>query len=388
MEMCSRAHDWARIYIRHRFTEVQSSYAFEISSLKAQEGPMPSISKTPLRNRCGSDRLTLHENGDTMKAEGAKLPVLTLLAVAFTFALTFATLELPNILNSILRGYFPDIYWEPESIEALMNYARPIGYACLTVVIALIIVGFITERRRLSSLGSFAFFLPAFGYFAASMFFLTGIGILRVMWLPFWDSSPTLLKLGDIAYLPYWIVRYPFRLLGGKVGYEASEVIAKLAVGVGLLIFCVGTFTWFYGKLENKKIFDFWIYKYSRHPQYLGFILWSYGVMLLTTLAPTPFGGYQPEPSLPWLISTLLVICVALTEEITMIKQADERYFTYRRRTPFILPLPRSISWILQTPNRMLLKKDLPENGREVLYTFFIYSITLILLSLLIQGLN
>lgn len=39
MEMCSRAHDWARIYIRHQFTEVQSSYAFEISSLKAQEEP-------------------------------------------------------------------------------------------------------------------------------------------------------------------------------------------------------------------------------------------------------------------------------------------------------------------------------------------------------------
>ncbi|NIO37088.1 hypothetical protein GTO27_05230, partial [Candidatus Bathyarchaeota archaeon] len=52
------------------------------------------------------------------------------------------------------------------------------------------------------------------------------------------------------------------------------------------------------GKFEKRKIYDFWIYKYSRHPQYLGFILWSYGVMLLTALAPVPRGGYQPEPSL------------------------------------------------------------------------------------------
>jgi len=32
-------HDWARIYLRHRFTEVGPSYAFEISSLDAKEEP-------------------------------------------------------------------------------------------------------------------------------------------------------------------------------------------------------------------------------------------------------------------------------------------------------------------------------------------------------------
>ena len=32
-------HDWARIYLRHRFTEVHPSNAFEISSLDAQEEP-------------------------------------------------------------------------------------------------------------------------------------------------------------------------------------------------------------------------------------------------------------------------------------------------------------------------------------------------------------
>jgi len=268
-----------------------------------------------------------------MRLKELKLPSLTLLAIVFTVALTFATLELPGILNSVLRGYFPDIYWEPESIEALMNYARPIGYVCLVVVIA---------------------------------------------------------RLGDISYLPYWIVMYPLRLLGvgGMQLWPAGNLLASLVIGAGLLLFCVGTFTWFYGKSENKKVFDFWIYKYSRHPQYLGFILWSYGVMLLTTLAPVPFGGYQPEPSLPWLISMLLVICVALTEEITMIRQADESYLTYRRSAPFMLPLPRFLSRMFTAPNRILLKKDYPESGRQVLYTFVTYCTILILLSILIQQLN
>ncbi len=323
-----------------------------------------------------------------MQLNKSKFLIFSFLAIVFTVALTFITLEFPRILNNLLRDYFPDIFWEPERIEALLNYARPIGYSCLIVIIAIIIVGFMTERLRLTSFGSFAFFLPAFGYFAASMFFLAGIGILRVMWLPFWDSSPTLLKLGDIAYLPIWIIQAPFRLIGELETYRFGRFMANLAIVIGLLIFCIGTFTWFYGKFENKKIFDFWIYKYSRHPQYLGFILWSYGVMLLTKFTPQIRGGYQPEPSFPWILSTLLVICVALIEEITMIKQADKSYFTYRKSTPFLLPLPPVLSRIFTAPNRILLKKDFPENGREVLYTFFIYCIILILLSLIILGLD
>jgi protein-S-isoprenylcysteine O-methyltransferase Ste14 len=273
----------------------------------------------------------------------------------------------------------------------LLTYARPIGYTCLALVIALIIVGFKTGKKRLSSLGSFAFFLPSFGYFAASMFFLAGIGILRVLWLPFFDSSSTLLKLGDISYIPYWIVIYPLRLLSEEgIGHWFSygRSVANLTVGAGLLIFCVGTFTWLYGKLEKRKVFDFWIYRYSRHPQYLGFILWSYGVLLLTALTPVAMGGAKPEPSFPWLISTILIICVALAEEITMIKQADDDYLQYRRSSPFMLPLPRFLAKVITAPNRVLLKKDFPESGREVIYTFVICSTLLILLSLLVQELN
>ena len=31
--------DWAKIYLRHRFTEASPSYAFKISSLEAKEEP-------------------------------------------------------------------------------------------------------------------------------------------------------------------------------------------------------------------------------------------------------------------------------------------------------------------------------------------------------------
>ena len=320
--------------------------------------------------------------------KGQKWIIISFISIIFTIALTFATLELPRIINGILRSHFPDIYWEPDSIEALLIYARPIGYTCLIAIIGLIVVGFITKRGYLSSFGSFTFFIPAFGYFAFSMFFLSGIGILRVMWLPFWDSSSTLLKLGDVAYIPYWIVKYPFTFLGNTTTLKVSNLIAYFIIAIGLLIFCIGTVTWLHGKFEKRKVFDFGIYKYSRHPQYLGFILWSYGIMILTMLVPVPRGGYQPEPSFPWLLSSLIIICVALNEERVMIDQSDTQYKKYRKNTPFMIPLPRFLSILLMAPYRLIIKKDFPQNGLEILYTFVIYLTLLIASSLLVLLLN
>lgn len=309
-----------------------------------------------------------------------KLYVLTLLAIVFTVALTFVTIEVPRFFNMLLAAVFPD--WNPwddfEIIEEFMNYMRPIGYACLGAVIALIIVGLKTGKRRLSSLGTIFFFLPTFGYYAASMFFLAGIGMLRILWIPFWDTSVNLLKLGDIVYIPYMIVVYPFSLLQVDIRVPLSF----LAIGVGLLIFCLGTVAWFYGKSERREIFNFWIYKYSRHPQYLGFIIWSYGVMLLAALSLFPRGGYNPGPSLPWLISVLIVICIALIEEIRMTKEFGDKYSNYRSRVPFMFPIPRFISSVVTAPIRFLFKKKLPENGKEIVYTFAVYTTILLLLSL------
>ena len=148
--------------------------------------------------------------------------------------------------------------------------------------------------------------------------------------------------------------------------------------------FFLGTVTWLYGKFERKELIDFWIYRYSRHPQYLGYLIWSYGVMLLASLYGEPGlkVAYPPGPSLPWLTSSLIVICIALTEEINMRKTYGESYLKYQGSTPFMFPLPKLVSSATTAPIRILFKRDLPKNGKEVLYTFVIYSVILVLLSL------
>jgi len=317
------------------------------------------------------------------KLKKSKLPLFAVLALLFTVALTFATIELPLILNRILHDKFDVYFYDWNLILGFTNKLRVIGYVCLVVVLVLIVVGFLTERRRLSSLGSFAFFLPTFAYFAGGMFILAGLGLLRSLWYPFWNARiEGFLLLGNIIYLPYLLVDYPFSLLGVDIG----RPLAYLAIGVGLFIFFLGTLTWFYGKSENREVLDLWISKYSRHPQYLGFLIWSYGVMLVGTLAPRGI-MFIPEPSFPWVISALIIICLALTEEIAMTKEADEAYLTYQRSAPFMLPLPRFLSKAITAPLRMLFKKDLPTRGKEVLYTFAIYCAICILLSLLFLGL-
>jgi protein-S-isoprenylcysteine O-methyltransferase Ste14 len=322
-----------------------------------------------------------------MKNRALQNVVLTLLAIIFTIALTFATIWAPWMLNRFIRENFdiPDIHpiIEPELIEQFMssNYVRLIGYACLAVVIILIVAGFLTEKRGLSSLGAIAFFLPTFGYFAAYMFFLAGLGMMRALWLPFWGN---LMKLGDIAMVPYMIIVYPFSL----IRLDIRSSVAYLAIGLGLLVFLLGTLAWFFAKLQRKGTVDFWLYRLSRHPQYLGWILWSYGLMLLATQAPIPLGGENPGASLPWLISSVIIVCVALGEEIRMSRERGQEYEAYRASAPFMLPLPNSISKVITAPLRALLKKDRPGNRKELVLTFVVYAAILVLLSLPFVVLN
>ena len=72
---------------------------------------------------------------------------------------------------------------------------------------------------------------------------------------------------------------------------------------IGLVIFSYGLITWFQGVLEKKEINDFSIYRYSRHPQYLGYLLWSYGIYLLTLIPKGwPYGSIHFDYTFIWFL--------------------------------------------------------------------------------------
>jgi hypothetical protein len=140
---------------------------------------------------------------------------LTLLAIVFTVALAFATIELPRALNRFVDAALGIAHlhpvMEPDLIEAFMrsSHVRLIGYSCLAVVVVLILAGFVTERTALSSLGAIALFPPTFGYSAVYVFFLAGLGILRavpakcaITWLRCGTHSSLLVLVSRLKWNP------------------------------------------------------------------------------------------------------------------------------------------------------------------------------------------
>ncbi len=318
------------------------------------------------------------------------------LSAIFTIALLYSTLELPHIMNKTLIGFFPDYGHHWQEAEQFINSIRPFGYACFTATLALIVLGFTLKKSLLSALGSLTLYLPTFGYFASTMFFLAGIGVLRILWLPVlelapgpWPQKPHsityILELGDSVYIPYDVVRCIMTGLAGCTPHERifDQVLFYALIYSGSIIFFLGCVAWFYGKFKGIRLVDFWIYRYSRHPQYLGFLIWSYGLLIYDRFIFMPVkGGYFPSPPLFWLVATLILLGTTLREEAGLLRRYGEMYAKYRERTPFMLPLPNPIPKLITAPMRLIFGKPYPEKNREVALALAIYGSILILISI------
>ncbi|MFX0054897.1 MAG: methyltransferase family protein [Promethearchaeota archaeon] len=317
---------------------------------------------------------------DINEKDNSGLRVALGLSIVFAIALTYLTLEIYHQINIILKEIIPDHgVGEAEAVAQITESLRPIGYIALTLTMALILIGFILKKQKAVLAGSIALYLPVFGHFALTMFFLAGIGVVRVLWLPLFDISAGLFDLGAIVCLPILPLRLAVRAIWMLM--PLLFILPFIIQGLGFMIFLLSAMSWFQGRFKDVRIVDFWAYRYSRHPQYLGFIVWSYGLLIHALVAPIPFGGIYFVPSLPWLLSIMLIIGVALYEESKMVQKNDEQYLEYRAKTPFLIPLPESISNLITAPIKLVLKKDWPENGREIVVTVILYSVILMLLS-------
>ncbi len=312
--------------------------------------------------------------------------LLMLLAVVFSLGLTFASMELPGLLNKALYGNVPALDGDSHADEsAVMRtelfishyHLRIIGYICFGLMVLLIAAGFITGKKGLASAGALLMFLPVFAQFAAVMFFLAGLGVLNVMWMPVLDISFNAGQLGDIVYLPYRLLRSLFL----KIGFDVHYPLVYFLVGTGLLLFIIGTYTWFVSRERKKDMADFWIYRISRHPQYLGWIIWSYGMLLALMRVNYPKRSWGIATSLPWMLSAMIIIGVALLEERKMKKQLGNLYERYREKTPFLFPLPKFLSKPFAIPTRLLFKKKFPERKGEIAAVLSIYTLLLVGLS-------
>jgi protein-S-isoprenylcysteine O-methyltransferase Ste14 len=318
---------------------------------------------------------------------------LFVLALIFSFALMFAFVELPRLIDTLLQEKvgFPGFDQGADEFNAFKSdlyintlYLRWIGYGTLLIIAGAIITGFITKKSGWAWAGAFALFLPVFGQFALSMFFLAGLGILRITWLPFMDISFNFLQLGNIVYLPYEILMWA----AGLFNWNAHLFLSYFFMAAGTFLFVWGVLTWLQSRFSGRGVATKTIYRFSRHPQYIGWIIWSYGFMLFSLFQNDMKKSWSVPSSLPWLLSTMVIIGICFVEEIKMKDRYADGYEKYRAKTPFLFPLPYWLKRILNAPMRFILKKDYPTTKSEVAGITLLSMAVLILLSLLRMDLN
>lgn len=313
---------------------------------------------------------------------------LVLLAIVFTIGLTFATVELPYRIDRALQDNVTTPGFDSRADESsrlqtelfIDHYNfREIGYISFALMVLLVIIGFSTRRTGLAAAGALTFMLPAFAQFASVMFFLAGLGILNVLWLPLLDISFDLQRLGMVIHAPYDFVMWLLR----TAGINGYWYIVYFFIGGGLLVFFLGTYAWLFARAGGKRVADFWIYRFSRHPQYAGWIMWSYGAYLLLLRLQYPRRSWGISASLPWLLSTMLIIGVAMVEEIKMSRLHGPRYASYRRRAPFLFPMPQPLRRFFSLPLQWIFKRDQPGRNREIVAVLSIYTAVLLGISAL-----
>jgi hypothetical protein len=99
-----------------------------------------------------------------------------------------------------------------------------------------------------------------------------------------------------------------------------------------------------------------------------------------------PKRSWGIDASLPWLVSTLVIIGVAMLEELDMRRRYGEAYEAYRLSAPFLFPLPSFLKKLFALPFQVLFKRDHPERKREVAVVLSLYAALLIGASALFYG--
>jgi protein-S-isoprenylcysteine O-methyltransferase Ste14 len=311
------------------------------------------------------------------------------LTLVFTVSLTFTSLEFPKLADELIskNWRFVNVHTGSGELQELKTelyirhfHIRTIGYISLFIIITLIILGFVTEKLGFTTLGAFAIFLPVFSHFAATMFFLGGLGFLRLLWLPGLDISFDIMRLGDAVFIPYRIILDVFNF----IGINLYSILAHIFIISGIIIFCAGTIVWLYTYYNRIRIARTWIYRISRHPQYLGWIIWSYGILLLP--GANMKQSYSISDSLAWLISTMVIIGVAMLEELKMNRKYSKEYEKYREKSYFMFPLPKYICKVISAPFKVFFNKKIPTRKIEIITINLFYFFLIILISFVLNS--
>lgn len=174
--------------------------------------------------------------------------------------------------------------------------------------------------------------------------------------------SPALNFFNNIKPLS-WVIQFflPHATQNSSSFLIGSHNIIGLVLAIGgFLMFIVGACRIYYSKLAKKGAVTGGIYKYVRHPQYISFIICSFGLLLIW-------------PRYIVLISFVTMLFVyyflARAEEIECSQKFGETYITYMENTNMFIPF-------IKFPHK---KTPSLSRCRTILKGILLYIITLLL---------
>jgi protein-S-isoprenylcysteine O-methyltransferase Ste14 len=323
-----------------------------------------------------------------MKGSLVRTSFLASLTIVFTVGLTFATVESPHYVDQLLQNTVatPGGDSHVDGVASLKTelfmahyHVRIVGYLGFLLLIGLIVLGFTTRLSGLAAVGAAGFMLPVFAQFAGVMFFLAGLGVFNSLWLPLLDISYELQNWGMVINAPKDVMQW----LLGLIAIHSMWPTTLGFIGAGILVFGLGVFGWLSARARGAGVVRSGVYRISRHPQYLGWVLWTYGAYLLLQQVHYPRRSWAIGASLPWLISTMVIIGVAMLEELSMRRRYGEVYREYRGDAPFFFPIPRFVEQVFAVPFRLLFNKTVPTRKREIAVVVGLYTVLLVAISAL-----
>jgi protein-S-isoprenylcysteine O-methyltransferase Ste14 len=258
-------------------------------------------------------------------------------------------------------------------------------------------MGIIWRRYYASFLSAVVYFVPTLFVFVVGMSTLfTGLEILGFLiayiFRGYGIGGQFLNRLshsGQVFLVPYWLAITAYASEGDRIWAnieQVRDVYGSIFIIVGLLVLFLGVAAWLNTKYQGRRLVDSGIYRLTRHPQYLGYILWSYGMLILSTYNQAPWR--QPvEVTLNWLVSSLILVGLALVEEINLRTDDELNYVEYAKRASFMFPLPRSVRRVASTPFKIMWGSDHPENLRMVFTTLALVFLVVSLPDLIFGGL-
>ncbi len=311
-------------------------------------------------------------NQSTFKADlflaGILSLILTLIFLGFAFFVIFIFFQF--LMMALVPSPW-DYMGDDPAKAAWIETLKVVFFIGLIVIIILLVLGLLIRRFKLSFASSVSLILPIFGYFSFSMTWLSGLSALLMLWLPIAESYPELLHLGDFVFFPVYVTIYE--------GWQFLLPVFIMIVGIWL--FFMGVLSWFQGESLEEDFVSLSIYRFCRHPQYLGYLLATYGVLILFGFRPG-LERWLPVPSIFWLLSAICIIGVAIREENTLLAKNNPAYRKWRDHTSFLIPLPRFVSRFFLVPLKLLLRKDWPETDSEIVVTLLIYFILFVIFSI------